>query len=93
MQTTILGHYITQFGELWNHSLTDLFQEASLGAIKNAGVQEAEIEAVFVANMGAGQTDNQLHLGALVSQMITGYPNGVRVEGACASGGLALIMA
>jgi acetyl-CoA C-acetyltransferase len=93
MKVIVAGHYITQFGELWNKSLTDLMGEAIRGAIENSGLKETDIEAVFVANMGGGQNDNQLHLGALASQMISGYPAASRIEGACASGGLAMIAA
>lgn len=52
-----------------------------------------QIEAVFVANMAAGQFTNQLHLNALVSQMLTHKPPAFRVEAACASGSMALEMA
>ncbi|MDH5533627.1 MAG: thiolase domain-containing protein [Candidatus Pacebacteria bacterium] len=93
MNVVIAGHYITQFGELWNNSLVDLLEEAIKGSIKDSGFKESEIEAVFVSNMGAGQFDNQLHLGAMASQMIEGYPPSLRIEGACASGGLAMVAA
>lgn len=93
MKVTVLGHYITQFGELWNRSLVELLEEAIKGAIEDSGLSEEQIEAVFVSNMGAGQFDNQLHLGAMASQIISGYPPSLRVEGACASGGLAMITA
>ncbi len=49
-----------------------------------------EIEAVFVANMAAGQYTNQLHLNALVSQMFPHNPPAFRVEAACASGSMAV---
>jgi acetyl-CoA C-acetyltransferase len=48
-----------------------------------------EIEAVFVANMAAGQYTNQLHLNALVSQMLPHRPPAFRFEAACASGSMA----
>lgn len=93
MKVIVQGHYISKFGELWNRSLADLLEEAIKGAIRDSGLEEKEIEAVFVSNMGAGQFDNQLHLGAMASQMIAGYPPSLRIEGACASGGLAMIVA
>ncbi len=52
-----------------------------------------EIEAVFVANMAGGQFSNQLHLNALVSQMLPHNPPAFRVEAACASGAIALELA
>jgi acetyl-CoA C-acetyltransferase len=93
MKVIVAGHHITKFGELWNRSLADLLEEAIKGAIRDSGLNEKEIEAVFVSNMGAGQFDNQLHLGAMASQMIESYPASLRIEGACASGGLAMIAA
>lgn len=52
-----------------------------------------QVEAVFVANMSAQAFTGQSHLGALVSQMLPHNPPAIRVEGACASGGLALVAA
>ncbi len=52
-----------------------------------------EIDAVFVANMAGGQFTNQLHLNALVSQMLPHNPPAFRVEAACASGAMALELA
>jgi len=43
--------------------------------------------------MSAGQFEGQSHLGALVSSMFPQFPPAIRVEGACASGGLALLTA
>lgn len=93
MNIRIAGTGLTKFGELWDMSLEDLLREASFAAIKDSGVQEKEIEAVFVANMGSGMFENQLHLGSLVSSFFSHLPPGVRVEGACASGSLALLQA
>lgn len=53
----------------------------------------SDIDAVFVANMAAGQFANQLHLNALVSQMLPNNPVSFRVEAACASGSMAIEMA
>jgi len=93
MKITIWGDYITKFGELWDRSLEDLLKEAMEGAILEAKINVKEIEAVYVANMGAGRLDNQLHLGALASSLLPHYPPAMRIEGACASGGLAVIAA
>lgn len=91
MKVHILGEYITQFGELWDKSLRDLIQEAVMGSLRDSNMKSTEIEAVFVSNMGAGILENQLHLGALVSSMFPHHPPSMRIEGACASGGLAMI--
>ncbi|HEX9817428.1 MAG TPA: thiolase domain-containing protein [Patescibacteria group bacterium] len=93
MTITIAGNYITRFGELWDQGLTDLLIEASLGAVKNANLESSQIEAVFVANMAGGNFNDQRHLNAAVSQVFFHHPPAMRIEGACASGGLALLAA
>ncbi len=93
MTISILGGYITKFGELWNMGLRDLLDESVHGVIENAGIDATDVEAVFVANKAGSTFENQMHLGAMVSQMFAHFPPGIRVEGACASGGLALITA
>lgn len=93
MTIAIAGTAITKFGELWDKSLTDLLTEASLGAVKNARLEKTDIDAIFVANMAGGSFNNQRHLNALASQLFPHFPPAVRVEAACASGGLALIAA
>ncbi len=93
MKLTVAGGYITTFGELWDKSLTDLAYEAVFGALKNAQIDPADVDAVVVANMAATQFDGQAHLGALVSGMFPHYPTALRVEAACASGGVALLQA
>jgi acetyl-CoA C-acetyltransferase len=93
MKINIGGHYTTKTGELWDRSLRDLLKEAIDGVIKNSGMKPETIEAVFVSNKAAGSFENQLHLGALASQMISGNPPAMRIEGACASGGMAVVAA
>ncbi len=93
MQISILGSAITQFGELWDRSLADLLTEASLGAVKDARIEPSKIEAIFVANKAGSNFENQMHLGAMVSQLFDHFPPAVRIEGACASGGLAVLAA
>lgn len=93
MNLHIAGTAITNFGELWNTSLEDLLQEAVHAALVDAVLEPKDIEAVFVANKAAGTYENQHHLNALVSQFFPHYPPAMRIEGACASGSLALLAA
>jgi len=93
MKINIAGHYITKIGELWDKSLRDLLKEAIDGAIENSQISPKTIDAVFVSNKAAGSFENQLHLGALASQMMKGNPPAMRIEGACASGGIAVVAA
>ena len=84
---TINGVYQTKFGELWDKSLEDLIVEAGEGAIKDSGLPKNKIDLVIVANMLAEQN----HLGALASQLLglNSVP-AIRVEAACASGGVSV---
>ncbi len=93
MRIAIAGLGITDFGELWDKSLEDLLRQASAEAIEDAQMDFSDIEAIYVANMGAGAFEGQMHLGALVTSWFDHHPPAMRVEGACASGSLALMAA
>lgn len=89
----IIGTAITDFGELYDKSLSDLFREAVDEALLDAQLPASAIEAVFVANKAGGSFNHQRHLNALVSQFFPHYPPAMRIEGACASGSLAVLAA
>ncbi len=89
----IIGHHTTQVGELWDKGLVDLLKEAADGVLQNAKLKPEQIDAIFVASKASGDFNQQLHLNALVSQFFDHQPPAMRVEGACASGGLALVAA
>lgn len=90
MTSVIVGAYQTKFGELWDVGLADLLTEAGWGAMKDAGVSADEIEMTLVGNKLSGKVVGQDHLGALVKETLgTGGPT-LRVEAACASGGVAV---
>jgi acetyl-CoA C-acetyltransferase len=76
-------------GEHWQKSLRQLFVEAALEAIDEAGVDR--IEAMYVGCMSSGLFVGQEHLGSLLADYlgVTPIPS-TRVESACASGGAAL---
>lgn len=100
LQTTpvfIAGTATTKFGELWNKSLFDLLEEVVAAALESmratTSLQPSEIEAVFVANKAAANYQRQHHLGAVVSDLLPHHPPGMKIEGACASGGLAVLAA
>ena len=93
MRIKVRGTGLTKFGELWDKSLSDLAQQASLEAIADAGLEKNQIEAVFVANMIYGKLTGQDHLGALVTSSLGINKAAFRIEGACASGGLAVHLA
>src|SRR3990167_10836229 len=93
MRIQILGTGITKFGELWSKSLLDLATDAAVEAIKDSGLNINQIEAVYVANMIYGKTANQDQLGALIASNLGIKGASLRVEAACASGGLAVHLA
>lgn len=91
MKTFILGAATTKFGELWGISPRTLARESFENAIKDSGLAKGKIEALFVGNMLSGLLGGQEHLGALFAEELglTGVP-AFHIEGACASGGLAV---
>ena len=93
MKIKVLGPGITKFGELWDQSLESLAEKASLEAIHDSRITINDIEAVYVGNMIYGKTANQDHLGALIASKLGIKGGSLRVEGACASGGLAVHLA
>lgn len=85
----IIGIGMTQFGELWQQSLRDLFVEAALKAIDDAGVDH--IDSMYVGSMAPGLFVGQEHISALMADYLGVAPiPAVRVESACCSGGMAL---
>jgi acetyl-CoA C-acetyltransferase len=88
-EVAIVAAGMTRFGELWGASLRDLFVEAAQEALKPAPGDR--LNAIYVGNMSAGQFVGQEHLGPLLADHLgmAGVPS-VRVESACASGGVAL---
>lgn len=93
MKIKVAGVGLTKFGELWDKSLLDLALEASLDAIKDARIDKNKIDAVFVGNMLIGKIAGQDHLGPVVASSLGLSCASFRIEGACASGGLAIHLA
>ena len=90
MKVAIIGVGITKFGEHWDKSLRDLAIEAGTKALEDAGIRGKDLDAIYLGNMSAGRFIGQEHIGALVSGELGLSIPATRVEGACASGGLAL---
>jgi len=79
---------MSKWGEVWRKSLRGLFVDAAMEAIKNSGVDR--LDSLYVGCMASGPFVSQEHLGALMADYlgIPGLP-AMRVESACASGGMA----
>jgi acetyl-CoA C-acetyltransferase len=89
----VIGVGITKFGELWDRSFRQLTAEAGAKAILDSGVGGKDIDAMYIGSMSSGRFVGQEHVGALVADA-SGFSHlhipSTRVEGACASGGLAV---
>ncbi len=89
----IIAYHSTNFGELWEQSLSSLIRESITGALQSAGIEMGQVDAVFFANMLSGVLGNNLHIGAKIAEMFEIHIPAFRVESACASGGMALHLA
>lgn len=86
----VLGGGQTRFGELWSKSLQQLIEEAVYNALESSKVLTTDIDYVVIGNMVSGETSAQAHLGTFASSLLPHRPPALRVEAACASGGLAV---
>ena len=91
-EVAVIGTGMNAWGEIWGRSLRDLFAEAALAALDDAGIKK--VDSLVVGNMSGGLFVGQEHLGSLLTDYsgMAGIP-GTRVESACASGGLAFNVA
>jgi acetyl-CoA C-acetyltransferase len=85
----VVGVGMSQWGEVWRKSLRQLFADAALEAIKNAGVDH--IDSMYVGCMSSGLFVGQEHLGSVAADYsgLRGVA-AARVESACASGGVSV---
>lgn len=92
-EVAVIGVGLTKFGELWDKSFRQLIAEAGAQAILDAKIEGKDIDAMYVGSMSSGRFVGQEHIGALVAD-VSGFAfshiPATRVEGACASGGLAV---
>jgi acetyl-CoA C-acetyltransferase len=88
-EVAVVGIGMNKWGELWENSLRDIFVEAALKAMDDAGVDH--IDSLYVGSMTPGLFIGQEHLGSLLADYLGQCPiPAARVESACASGGLAM---
>jgi acetyl-CoA C-acetyltransferase len=90
MKMAVLGVGTTKFGELWQFSPRVLVKQAVSEALQDAGLAIADIEAIYVGNMLSGILGEQENLGALFADELGSHVPAFKIEGACASGGLAV---
>jgi acetyl-CoA C-acetyltransferase len=90
MKIYIPGVSTTKFGEQWGASPRALARSAFEGALADAGLERPAIGALYVGNMLSGILGGQEHLGAFFSEELGLSVPAYKIEGACASGGLAV---
>lgn len=85
----VIGIGMTNWGELWEKSLRDIYVETALLAMKDAGVDK--IDSMYIGSMSSGLFVGQEHLASMLADYLGQLPvPAVRVESACVSGGLAV---
>ncbi len=88
-EVAVIGVGMTKWGELWEKSLRQIFVETALLALEDAGV--SRIDSMYIGSMSPGLFIGQEHIASLLADYLGKTPiPAVRVESACASGGLAL---
>jgi acetyl-CoA C-acetyltransferase len=90
MNIYIIGAATTKFGELWEVSPRSFAREAVGEALCDAQITIPKIEALYVGNMLSGILGGQEHLGAFFADELGLQVPAFKIEGACASGGLAV---
>ena len=87
-EVAVIGVGMSEWGELWRKPFRDIYVEAALAAIDDAGVDK--IDSMYVGCMSGGLFAGQEHLASIMSDYLgrSGVP-ATRVESACASGGVA----
>jgi acetyl-CoA C-acetyltransferase len=87
-EVAVIGVGFSEWGELWKKSFRDIFVEAALAAIDDAGVDK--IDSMYVGCMTGGLFAGQEHLASIMSDYlgVASIP-AARIESACASGGVA----
>lgn len=92
-KVALIGYDMTKFGDLYNLGIGDLSSIAISGALKSAGIERSEIDALYVGNAGAGQFLGQEHLGSLIATESGLNCQSLRIEASGASGAVALRVA
>jgi acetyl-CoA C-acetyltransferase len=89
----VAGTGCTKFGELFDESVESLARVAALEALAEAKLQTKDIDLLVVGNMLLHRLEGQAHVGRLLGDAMGYAGPAMAVEGACASGGLAVATA
>jgi acetyl-CoA C-acetyltransferase len=90
-QVYVAGTGSTRFGKHAQTSIEALAVDAGAQALVQSGIDRARIGAVYLGNFISGPLNGKEVLAGLVAEQLglTGIPC-TKVEGACASGGIAM---
>ncbi|WP_440763417.1 thiolase C-terminal domain-containing protein [Natronorubrum sp. DTA7] len=86
----IAGSGTTAFGSFPDRTGRDMFAEAGLAALDDAGLTSAAVDEVFYGNFVGTLSERQGHQGPLVAEALGTTAPARRVESACASSGVAI---
>ncbi|WP_254273986.1 thiolase domain-containing protein [Haloarcula marina] len=86
----IAGAGVTKFGKHPERTGRDLFAEAGLEALDDAGVAPDDVDALYYGNFMGELAEHQGHQGPLMAEAIGLDAPATRFEAACASAGAAV---
>jgi len=89
----VVGAGMSKFGAFPDKTSRDLFVEAfqEMKASIDKGLDVKDIETFYLGNFSSDQFEKQAHLAPIVANWVGLSPiPAIRVEGACASGGIAI---
>ncbi len=81
----IAGAGLTHFGSHPERTTRDMFAEAALAALDDAGVDADAVEALFYGNFMGALAEHQAHQGPLMAEACGVSAPATRFESACAS--------
>ena len=88
----VVGGAMSKFGMFPQRDIRDIMVEAYTAALDSVdkGIDPADIQAIYVGNFSSDLFEGQSHLGHLMAEWLGLAPRPAsRIEGACASSGLA----
>ncbi len=83
----VAGAGVTSFGEHPERTGRDLFAEAGLAALDDAGVPAGDVDALYFGNFMGELAEHQGHQGPLMAEAVGVDAPATRFEAACASAG------
>lgn len=90
-KVAVTGVGMTKFGQA-EGSLVELFNQAAMEAVDNAGIKVQDIEALFIANVLGDFSEGQANMGGFIADELGLSPGipATRFEGACATASVAI---